>query len=174
MRYFYYNIILWLDNFSERSSTHSPSGILLKNMFWSYCSGFCGLCLVIKSLVVRGSRFSWIFGSTLRGFLPFSLANLTKSWSFWYGLKDLFTLYRLADKVVLDLSLKLTTSQVIEAILLFFSLLWIVGYNITDNYLFWIFIVNILFADMKVQYGRLAGLILCLVISWHLVHMTEK
>ena len=50
-------------------------------------------------------------------FLPFSLAILTKS---WYGLKDLFTLYRLADKVVLDLSLKLTTSQVVEVMLLFF------------------------------------------------------
>ena len=35
-------------------------------------------------------------------FLPFSLVSLTELCSFWYGLKDLFTLHKLADKVVLD------------------------------------------------------------------------
>ena len=34
-------------------------------------------------------------------FLPFSPVSLTESRSFWYGLKDLFTLHKLADKVVL-------------------------------------------------------------------------
>ena len=38
----------------------------------------------------------------LHGFLPFSLVSLTELCSFWYGLKDLFTLHKLADKVVLD------------------------------------------------------------------------
>ena len=38
----------------------------------------------------------------LHGFLSFSSVSLTKSCSFWYGLKDLFTLHKLADKVILD------------------------------------------------------------------------
>ena len=38
----------------------------------------------------------------LHGFLPFSPVSLTELCSFWYGLKDLFTLHKLADKVVLD------------------------------------------------------------------------
>ena len=36
-------------------------------------------------------------------FLPLSPVSLTELCSFWYGLKDLFTLHKLADKVVLDL-----------------------------------------------------------------------
>ena len=32
----------------------------------------------------------------------FSPASMTESCSFWYGLKDLFTLHKLADKIVLD------------------------------------------------------------------------
>ena len=43
-----------------------------------------------------------IFRSMLHGFLPFSLVSLTELCSFWYGLKDLFTLHKLADKVILD------------------------------------------------------------------------
>ena len=35
-------------------------------------------------------------------FLPFSVVSLTELCSFWYGLKDLFTLHKLADKVVLE------------------------------------------------------------------------
>ena len=35
-------------------------------------------------------------------FLPFSPVSLTELCSFWYGLKDLFTLHTLADKIVLD------------------------------------------------------------------------
>ena len=46
--------------------------------------------------------FMDIFKSMLHGLLPFSPVSLTESCSFWYGLKDLFTLYKLADKVVLD------------------------------------------------------------------------
>ena len=38
-----------------------------------------------------------IFGSTIHGFLPFSLASLTELCSFLYGLKDLLTLHKLAD-----------------------------------------------------------------------------
>ena len=42
------------------------------------------------------------FRSMVHGFLPFSLVSLTEFCSFWYGLKDLFTLHKLADKVILD------------------------------------------------------------------------
>ena len=35
-------------------------------------------------------------------FLPFSLVSLTELTSFCYGLKDLFTLHKSVDKVVLD------------------------------------------------------------------------
>ena len=42
------------------------------------------------------------FRSMLPGFLPFSLVSLTEVCSFWYGLKDLFTLHKLADKIFLD------------------------------------------------------------------------
>ena len=35
-------------------------------------------------------------------FLPLSPVSLTELCSFWYGLKDFFTLHKLADKVVLD------------------------------------------------------------------------
>ena len=34
--------------------------------------------------------------------LHFSSVSSTESCSFWYGLKDLFTLHKLVDKVVLD------------------------------------------------------------------------
>ena len=35
-------------------------------------------------------------------FLPFSLVSLTELSSLWYGLKNLFTLHTLVDKVALD------------------------------------------------------------------------
>ena len=35
-------------------------------------------------------------------FLLLSPVSLTELCSFWYGLKDLFTLHKLVDKVVLD------------------------------------------------------------------------
>ena len=38
----------------------------------------------------------------LHGFLPSSPVSFTELCSLWYGLKDLFTLFTLADKVVLD------------------------------------------------------------------------
>ena len=46
--------------------------------------------------------FMEIFGSMSRGFLLLSLVSLTELCSFWYGLKDLFTLHKLAKKVVLE------------------------------------------------------------------------
>ena len=53
-----------------------------------------------KVEVGSGTRFSWkSSGQCYMVFLPFSLTELC---SFWYGLKDLFTLHTLADKVVLD------------------------------------------------------------------------
>ena len=45
--------------------------------------------------------FMEIFRSMLH-FSPFSPVSLTELCSFWYGLKDLFTLHKLADKVFLD------------------------------------------------------------------------
>ena len=57
----------------------------------------------------NGTRFSWrflhfmeIFRSMSRGFLLVSPVSLTELCSFWYGLKDLFTLHKLVEKVVLD------------------------------------------------------------------------
>ena len=46
--------------------------------------------------------FIEIFRSMSHGFLLLSLVSLTQLCSFWYGLKDLFTLHKLAKKVVLD------------------------------------------------------------------------
>ena len=36
-------------------------------------------------------------------FLPSSPVSLTELYSFWYGLKDLFTLHKLADKLSLTI-----------------------------------------------------------------------
>ena len=41
-----------------------------------------------------------MFRSMSHGFLLLSPVSLTELCSFWYGLKDLFTLHKLADKVV--------------------------------------------------------------------------
>ena len=44
--------------------------------------------------------FMEIYRSILHGFLPFSPVSLSELCSFWYGLKDLFTLHKSADKFV--------------------------------------------------------------------------
>ena len=46
--------------------------------------------------------FIEIFRSMSHGFLLLSPVSLTELCSFWYGLKDLFTLRKLLVKVVLD------------------------------------------------------------------------
>ena len=46
--------------------------------------------------------FIEIFRSMSRGFFLLFPVSLTESCSLWYGLKDLFTLHKLAKKVVLD------------------------------------------------------------------------
>ena len=43
-----------------------------------------------------------IYRSILHGFLPFSPVSLTELCPFCCGLKDLFTLHKLAEKVGLD------------------------------------------------------------------------
>ena len=43
-----------------------------------------------------------IFRSMSRGFLLVSPVSLTELCSFWYDLKDFFTLHKLAKKVVLE------------------------------------------------------------------------
>ena len=50
----------------------------------------------------RNKIFMKIFRSKSNGFLLLSQVSLTELSSFWYGLKDLFTLHKLVDKVVLD------------------------------------------------------------------------
>ena len=47
-----------------------------------------------------GGQWNKIFRSTLHGFWHFSAVSLTELCSFWYGLKDRFTLHKLTDKVV--------------------------------------------------------------------------
>ena len=46
--------------------------------------------------------FMEIFRSMLHGFLPLSPVSLTELCSFWYGLKDLFTLHKLSLTVKTD------------------------------------------------------------------------
>ena len=46
--------------------------------------------------------FLEIFRSMLHGFLPLSPVSLTELCSFWYGLKDLFTLHKLSLTVKTD------------------------------------------------------------------------
>ena len=50
------------------------------------------------------------FQGNVSWFFPFSPVSLTELCSTWYGLKDLFTPQKLADKVVLELM----TSQAVE------------------------------------------------------------
>ena len=42
-----------------------------------------------------------MFGSVLHGFLPCSLVSLTESCSFWYGLKNLLNVYKLAESLAI-------------------------------------------------------------------------
>ena len=46
--------------------------------------------------------FMEICSSIVHGFLPFCPMSSTELCSFWYGLKDLFSLHKLADKVGQD------------------------------------------------------------------------
>ena len=58
----------------------------------------------------KGKQTRWVVEQDIYGnfqvnvawFLAFSPAYLTRTCSFWYGLKDLFTLHELAHKVVLE------------------------------------------------------------------------
>ena len=43
--------------------------------------------------------FAEIFRPMSHGFLLLSLVSLTELCSFWYGLKELFTMHKLANKV---------------------------------------------------------------------------
>ena len=51
----------------------------------------------------RNKIFMEIFRSMLHGFLPLSPVSLTELCSFWYGLKDFFTLHKLAAKLSLTI-----------------------------------------------------------------------
>ena len=52
-----------------------------------------------------------IFRSMLHGLLPFSQVLLTGLCSFWYGLKDLFTLHKLSTKLSLTIKTDDVTSR---------------------------------------------------------------
>ena len=55
-----------------------------------------------KNRWVMEQDFHGNFQVNVTWFFAFSLVSLTELCSFWYGLKDLFTLHKLPDKVVLD------------------------------------------------------------------------
>ena len=86
-------------------------------IFFSFAGHLVGFILVgkvfRKAFTILGldeRKGRWVVQQDFPGnfqvnvtwFLPFSLVSLTELCSFWYGLKDLFTLHKLADKVVLD------------------------------------------------------------------------
>ena len=48
-------------------------------------------------------------------FLPFSPVSLTELCSFWYDLKDLFTLHKLADEVSLNVKIDDVTRRDVDA-----------------------------------------------------------
>ena len=50
----------------------------------------------------NGTRFSWKCLGQCYVVFAVSMASLSEWCPFCYGLKDLFTLYKLADKLVLD------------------------------------------------------------------------
>ena len=57
----------------------------------------------LERQVSSGTRFSWKFsGQCYMVFCLFLRCALTELCSFWYGLKYLFTLHKLVDKVVFD------------------------------------------------------------------------
>ena len=63
---------------------------------------------VFRILGLDERKGRWVVEQDFHGnfhivfFLPFSPVSLAELCSFWCGLKDLFTLPKLADKVVLD------------------------------------------------------------------------
>ena len=55
-----------------------------------------------KNRWVMEQDFHGNFQVNVTWFFAFSLVSWTELCSLWYGLKDLFTLHKLPDKVVLD------------------------------------------------------------------------
>ena len=88
--------------FTFRFLFSSPLFSLFLPHFFSLAGHLVGFILV--GIVFRKAFRILGLGerSMLRGFLPLSPVSLTKLCSFWYGLKDLFTLHKLANKVVLE------------------------------------------------------------------------
>ena len=80
--------------------------LLLPNFFISFAGHLVGFIFkILESDERKGTVVgSWnkIFRSMFHGFLLFSPVSLAELCSFWYGFKDLFTLHKLVDKVVLD------------------------------------------------------------------------
>ena len=86
--------------------------LFLPHVFFSLAGHLVGFVLVGRvfwkafRILGLGEQWSKIFMEIFRlmshGFLLLSPVSLTELCSFWYGLKDLFTLHKLVDKVVLD------------------------------------------------------------------------
>ena len=100
---------------SDADAKYSLS--LFFSHFFSFAGHLVGFILVgkvfRKAFTILGldeRKGRWVVQQDFPGnfqvnvtwFLPFSPVSLTELCSFWYGLKDLFTLHKLADKVVLD------------------------------------------------------------------------
>ena len=67
-------------------------------LFSLFLASFFFFCWAFRRLHFGGKSFR----SMLQDFLHFSPLSLTELCSFWYGLKDLFTLHKLVDIIVLD------------------------------------------------------------------------
>ena len=76
-------------------------GLILVGKVFKKAFGILGLDKRKGRWVVE-QIFMEIFSSMFHGFLPFCLVSLTELGPFWYGLKHLFTLHKLAGKVIFD------------------------------------------------------------------------
>ena len=91
-----HGLLIQMQNISLRSS-----GMRRKQNFETQQSWLL-LFAFSSPLFFRFSCLIFFFRSISHVFLLLSPVSLTELCSFWYGLKDLFTLHKLADKVVLD------------------------------------------------------------------------
>ena len=66
-----------------------------------FLASFFVVCWACSILGLDKRKSRWVVKQDF-GFLPFSPGSFTESCSFWYGLKDLFTLRKLPDKAILD------------------------------------------------------------------------
>ena len=85
-------------------SSYKKLKLAIKPFTGRRCRGFLIQMLRWKETYAgSGTRFSWKFSVQCYTFLflPFSSGSMTELCSFWYGLKDLFTLHKSAEKMSL-------------------------------------------------------------------------